>query len=186
MKKTKRIYTPITNIKHMVSILESRGERTMFDYFDAEGNIRKITYRALAARVTAFGSGLYRLGRIKGRRTAIIGETSPFWYVAYLATVMFGGTAIPMDKELAIAEIENFLCRAEADNVVFSPLFAEKFRDVAARHPEIAFIPMAGAADAPYYKSMEEIESIGTGRPHDPSSPTNIPTWRRPERFRTR
>ena len=68
MKKTKRIYTPITNIKHMVSILESRGERTMFDYFDAEGNIRKITYRALAARVTAFGSGLYRLGRIKGRR----------------------------------------------------------------------------------------------------------------------
>lgn len=174
MKKTKRIYTPITNIKHMVSILESRGERTMFDYFDAEGNIRKITYRALAARVTAFGSGLYRLGRIKGKRTAIIGETSPSWYVAYLATVMFGGTAIPMDKELAIAEIENFLCRAEADNVVFSPLFAEKFRDVAARHPEIAFIPMAGAADAPYYKSMEEIESIGTGRPHDPSSPSDM------------
>ena len=174
MKKTKRIYTPITNIKHMVSIFESRGERTMFDYFDADGNIRRITYRALAARVTAFGSGLYRLGRIKGKRTAVIGETSPSWYVAYLATVMFGGTAIPMDKELATAEIENFLCRAEADNVVFSPLFNEKFREMAARHPEIAFIPMAGASDAPYYKSMDEIESIGIGRPHDPSSPADM------------
>ena len=149
MKKTKRIYTPITNIKHLVSIFEGRGERTLFDYFDEGGAVRKITYRALAGRVRAFGSGLYRLGRVKGKRTAIIGETSPTWYIAYLASVMFGGTAIPMDKELAISEIENFLCRAEADNVVFSPLFNEKFREVAARHPEIAFIPMAGAAGAP-------------------------------------
>ena len=164
MKKTKRIYTPITNIKHLVSIFEGRGERTLFDYFDEGGAVRKITYRALAGRVRAFGSGLYRLGRVKGKRTAIIGETSPTWYIAYLASVMFGGTAIPMDKELAISEIENFLCRAEADNVVFSPLFNEKFREVAARHPEIAFIPMAGAADAPYYKSMEEIEAVGAAR----------------------
>ena len=174
MKKTKRIYTPITNIKHMVSIFEGRGERTLFDWFDADGTVRKITYRALAARVRAFGSGMYRLGRVKGKRTAIIGETSPAWYVAYLAAVMFGGTAIPMDKELALAEIENFLCRAEADNVVFSPLFAEKFREVAARHPEIAFIPMAGAADAPYYKSMEEIEAVGAAKPHEPSSPADM------------
>ena len=174
MKKTKRIYTPITNIKHLVSIFEGRGERTLFDYFDEGGAVRKITYRALAGRVRAFGSGLYRLGRVKGKRTAIIGETSPTWYIAYLASVMFGGTAIPMDKELAISEIENFLCRAEADNVVFSPLFNEKFREVAARHPEIAFIPMAGTADAPYYKSMEEIEAVGAGRPHEPSSPSDM------------
>ena len=77
MKKTKRIYTPITNIKHLVSIFEGRGERTLFDYFDEGGAVRKITYRALAGRVRAFGSGLYRLGRVKGKRTAIIGGTSP-------------------------------------------------------------------------------------------------------------
>lgn len=174
MKKTKRIYTPITSIKHMVSVIAGRGERTLFDYFDAEGNIRRMTYRALSERVLAFGSGLYRLGRIKGKRTAIIGETSPSWYVAYLSAVMFCGTAIPMDKELALAEIENFICRAEADNVVFSPLFCEKFRDMAARHPEIAFIPMAGAATVPYFKSMEEIETVGAARPHEPSSPADM------------
>ena len=154
MKKTKRIYTAVTCVKHMVSIFKERGDRTLFDYFDENGEVQKISYGTLAAKVSAFGSGLYRLGKVKGKRTAIIGETSPKWYIAYLASVMFGGTAIPLDKELALSEIENFLCRSKADNIVFSPLFAEKFRDMAARHPEIAFIPMAGdTADAPSIKS---------------------------------
>lgn len=175
MKKTKRIYTAVTCIKHMVSIFRDRGERTLFDYFDENGEIRKISYGALAAKVGAFGSGLYRLGKVKGKRTAVIGETSPKWYIAYLASIMFGGTAIPLDKELALPEIENFLSRSKADSIVFSPLFTEKFRDMAARHPEIAFIPMAGeTADAPYYKSMDEIINIGEQKPHDPSSPADM------------
>ena len=175
MKKTKRIYTAVTCVKHMVSIFKERGDRTLFDYFDENGEVQKISYGTLSAKVSAFGSGLYRLGKVKGKRTAIIGETSPKWYIAYLASVMFGGTAIPLDKELALSEIENFLCRSKADNIVFSPLFAEKFRDMAARHPEIAFIPMAGeTADAPYFKSMEEIIAIGEGKPHDPSSPADM------------
>ena len=37
MKKTKRIYTAVTCVKHMVSIFRDRGERTLFDYFDENG-----------------------------------------------------------------------------------------------------------------------------------------------------
>ena len=57
---------------------------------------------------------------IAGKRVAVIGENSYYWAVTYLAVVMGGGVIIPLDKELAPGEIENFIRESEAEGVVFA------------------------------------------------------------------
>lgn len=165
MKKTERDFTPVQNVKELVRVYASHGDKIVFDYFDRTGNVKTMTYRVFAERIAAFCAGLKACGK-GGARVAIIGETSPKWYIAYLATVCGGGVAIPLDKELALGEIENFLMRSSADAIVFSPLFENKFREMAERHPEIMFIPMSKCASAGIYgPNMNEIISMGDGKP---------------------
>ena len=59
-----------------------------------------------------------------GKRIAVIGDTSPFWISTYLAAVITGGVAVPMDKDLKPEEISAFLAFAEIDAV------AEEIYDV--------------------------------------------------------
>ena len=164
-KKTKQDYTEVQNVKELVRVFASHGERVAFDYFDRTGNVRTMTHITFAEKIGAFCAGLKEIGKA-GARVAVIGETSPKWYIAYLAAICGGGVAIPLDKELALEEIENFLVRSSADVIVFSRLFENKFREMAQRHPEILFIPMSKcAAPGAYGKNMNEIMALGEGKP---------------------
>lgn len=164
MRKTKRKFTRIENLKDQVKVYESHGDKVAFDYFNKAGDVLKMTYSEYAENIRAFAAGLNELGK-KGSRIAIIGETSPFWHIAYHATVCSGGVAVPLDKELAITEIENFLIRSSADVIVFSTAFEEKFREMAVSHPEILFIPIGECVDkGTYGPSMQEIIENGKGK----------------------
>ena len=128
--------------------LANFGDRTAYRYFDKERNIVCVSYAELSARIRRLAAGYDKLG-LAGRRIAIIGETSVEWVCAYVATVAGGGVAIPMDRELDVAEIENFLAFAEADAIVYSASFNEKFQNLAKGHPSVSkLIPIAPAEDA--------------------------------------
>ena len=174
MKKTERRFTKINHIKHLISLMYDKGSKTVFDYFDRDGDIQTISYTALADKIKAFGTGLRRFGLAK-KRVAIIGESSPKWYIAYLATIAYGGIAIPLDKELALSEIENFLKRSGAHVIVFSPLFETKFADMVKRHPEITFIPMESEPEKNMYSNnMDTLIGIGAERPYEPPAPADL------------
>lgn len=164
-KKIERAYTEVTDLRHLMRAFAARGDKIMFDYYDRREQVQRISFAAFVDRVEAFTAGLAALS-LRGKRLAVIGETSPDWYVAYLSAICGGGTAIPLDRELAVAEIENFLVRSGAEAIVFSPTFENKFREMAAKHPEIAFLPMeAPAVSGAYGKAMEEIVALGKGKP---------------------
>ena len=165
MKRTKRDFTPVETVRDLVRVYASHGEKVVFDYFSRNGNVHTMTYSALVGKIEAFCAGLKELGKSEAR-IAVIGETSPKWYIAYLATVCGGGVAIPLDKELAPEEIENFLVRSGAEVFVFSPLFENKFREMAAKHPGILFVPMYKCASPDAYgPNMNEIMEMGEGKP---------------------
>ncbi|MBQ4556301.1 MAG: AMP-binding protein [Clostridia bacterium] len=165
MKKTERKFTPINTLKDQVRVYESHGDKIAFDYFGKTGNVRTMTYTKYANKIRAFCAGLKEIGKA-GARVAIIGETSPKWHIAYHATICGGGVAIPLDKELAIEEIENFLMRSGAKVFVFSNLFEKKFIDMAKAHPEIVFIPMTKCeTEGVYDKNMNDIIALGEGKP---------------------
>lgn len=174
MRKTERVFTPISDFKHLLTLMGAHGDKVLFDYFDREGNVHTLSYGGFEARVLAFLSGLAGENLV-GKRIAVIGETSPAWYTAYFSAIIGGGVAVPLDKELATNEIENFLVRAEADVVVFSLLFENKFRDMAKRHPEIVFLPMEKpTANAPYHAPMDEVIAAGAAHPFVPADARDL------------
>ena len=166
MKKTSRDFTPIKTLKDQVRVYESHGNKVAFDYFGDDGEVYSMTYLEYAKNIRAFSAGLKEMGK-SDARIAIIGETSPFWHITYHAAVCGGGVAIPLDKELALSEIENFLVRASAEVFVFSNTFESKFVDMAKAHPEITFIPMHDCSPdvTAYGPSMEDVIADGRGKP---------------------
>lgn len=150
--KKEPLFEEVGSIQELVEHYRGHGDKVAFDYF-VGSELKEMTYAEFAENIDAFAAGLNAIGKA-GKRIAVIGETSPAWYIAYLATLCTDGVAIPLDKELAIPEIENFLIRSEAEVLVFSNSFEKKFTEIAAKHPEIAFIPMYDSEFAEYSASL--------------------------------
>ena len=161
-KKTERIYNKVESIAGFATNLAKFGDRTAYRYFDKERNVVSMTYAELSAKMLQQAAGYAALG-LAGKRIAIIGETSVEWVCSYVATVAGGGVAIPLDRELEVSEIEGFLEFAEADAIVYSASFNNKFENLAKAHPTVTkLIPMApeeGMEEndrvVPYAKLME-------------------------------
>ena len=165
MKKKKQpLFEEVHSIQELVAHYAGHGERIVFDYFLRGSDVHSMTYAEFAENIRALTGGLAAHGNA-GKRTAIIGETSPFWHTAYLATLCAGGVAIPLDKELALEEIENFLVRSEAEVFIFSRSFEKKFPEMAARHPEITFVPMENSEVEGYGPSLTELIAEGQTLP---------------------
>ncbi|MBI5075769.1 MAG: AMP-binding protein [Nitrospirae bacterium] len=79
-----------------------------------------VTYRELADRVTNLASHLIRSGGRKNDRIAVIAENRPEWSVAYLAILSSGCIVVPLDAQLAPAEVQTLLNDAEAHVVLHS------------------------------------------------------------------
>ena len=142
-KKTERVYTPLESMSHFAKKIASFGDSIAYRYFDKDRNLLSITYKNLSRRIHTVAAGFASVG-LAGKRIAIIGETSVDWICAYVAAVASGGVAVPLDKELDVNELSGFLEFAEADAIVYSATFNEKFKSIAASHPTVSrMIPLA-------------------------------------------
>lgn len=142
-KKTERIYTPVESMRHFATKIADFGERTAFRYFDKERNLCTLSYRDLSAKMLRQAAGFAAMG-LAGKRIAVIGETSVEWVCTYVSAIAAGGVAIPLDRELDVSELEKFLEFAEADAIVYSRSFNEKFSGMALSHPTVQkLIPIA-------------------------------------------
>ena len=142
-KKTPRIYAKLEGLADLLPRLEARGDRILFEYPKGKEFVAlsSADFARMARRVAA---GLHAVG-LGGKRVALIGETSPEWVASYIAIVAGGGVAIPMDKELAISEIEGFLAGVDAEAILYSDTFHDKFENARANHPSLkTFIPFTG------------------------------------------
>lgn len=126
-RKTPRIFTPINSLKELYTNGGNTfGDKVAFRYYAKDGSIDTLTYSQLRHRIERIAAGLDSVG-LAGKRVAVIGESSPDWIATYIAVVSTGGIIIPLDKELLLNEISNFLNRSEADALVFSRSFNKKF-----------------------------------------------------------
>ncbi len=129
-RKTPRLFTPISSFRDLYSKgAQLYGDKILFRYFAKEGNIDTVTYSQFKYKTDRIAAGLDSLG-LAGKRIAILSESSPEWFCTYLAVVSTGGVIIPLDKELVVEEIANFLNRSNADAIVFSRSFNKKIDDV--------------------------------------------------------
>ena len=151
MKKTERIFTPISSFKNLVEQCAEKGNKPAFTYPEGKKYI-SVSYGEFSKIVLQTAAGLSAAG-LAGKRVAVIGETSYQWVSSYLAVVCSGGVIIPMDKELAISEIEGFLAGVEAEAIIYSSSFNDKLKPAMESHPTLKhFIPIEPAADFEHEK----------------------------------
>ena len=141
MKKAPvREYTALQSFKHLISLMSEREKTAYISPVGKE--YVSLSYKDFADMALRATAGFAAVG-LAGKRVAVIGETSPEWVATYIGVVASGGVIIPMDKELAIEEIEGFLAGVEAEAIVYAKSFNEKLAHAIEAHPTLSlFIPM--------------------------------------------
>ena len=146
-KKTERVFTPVSNLKEYLAVLNNHGEKTAYRY-PQNNEYYSITYKEFYEMIISEAAGLSAMG-LAGKRIAVIGETSVEWVSSYLAALAAGGIIIPMDKELDISAIGGLLESVEAETIIFSKTFYSKMTELKATHSTLKkFICMQDTAEA--------------------------------------
>lgn len=164
-KKTVRDFTPVTSMKHFCEKIEKNGESNAFMWYDSQRELHTVSYSELASIIKKESAGFTKLG-LHGKRIAVVGETSHLWVTTYAAAIASGNVVIPLDKELKIEELEGFLEFAEADAIVYSAAFNQKFENAVQNHPTVSkFIPMdisdCSYADNDKVVALDELIKLG-------------------------
>lgn len=140
--KTERICENVKNVAEYCEVISKHGDKIALSYFDKKRVLHDMSYGELSAFVKKIAAGLAELG-LKGKKIAVIGETSPEWIASYIAILASGSVVIPMDKELEIDVIEGFLSWVDADAIIYSEKFKGAFDAAKASHKSLKyFIPM--------------------------------------------
>lgn len=142
-KMTERIFIRSNSIGEYIDALEANyGERVFLAWNEA-GSVKEMTYGEFTNKVRCFSRGLTeKFGKFAGKKIVLIGETSPWWLIAYQAVIASGNVVVPMDKELAAEEVSKFLDVAEASAVIYSATFNKMYEGIAAEKENLLLIPM--------------------------------------------
>lgn len=96
-----------TIISFFLAAAEKYRDNVAFNFFDRSW--KNITYKGLLNCTRVIASHLLQTGIQKGDRIAIVSENRFEWCASYLAILMAGGIAVPIDAQLRREEIRNLL-----------------------------------------------------------------------------
>jgi len=108
-----------------------RGDKVAFKYVGDNKEVVEVTYLEYSENIENMICTLKNKG-FEGKRVAIIGETCPEWLESYFAVISAGAVAIPFDKELLYDQIKGFLDVAQANAIIMSPKYSQKYDDLKA------------------------------------------------------
>lgn len=139
--KTERKYERVSDVVDYCGVLAKHGDRIALSYFDKKRELHDMTYAELAETIKKVAAGLTEVG-LNGKKIAVIGETSYMWITSYVGILASDSVVIPMDKELDIKVIEEFLTWVSADAIIYSEKFGDAFAEVKKTNKALTFIPM--------------------------------------------
>ncbi len=118
-----------------------------------------VTYKRLLEDVNKLGTALYSL-RLKAKRIAIIGKNRYEWVVSYLASLLGGIVAIPLDKDLQYGELENSLIRSKADCIIFDEKLTDQMKELQANN-KTSLTEYVCMSEIEGFKSVNELLKTG-------------------------
>ncbi|MBQ9297961.1 MAG: AMP-binding protein [Clostridia bacterium] len=106
----------ITDLKDMLlKATDKFSNKPAFKVKDENGKIQKISYKQFLEDVKAVGTAMIKAG-LKDKKIAVVGKNSYKWSVAYMASTIVG-VVVPLDKELHIDDIINFINISESEAI---------------------------------------------------------------------
>ena len=135
--------------------------RNAFQLKDSTRNIYGISYKNFKKDVMALGTALIHLG-FSNSRIAVIGKNSYSWAVSYLASVIVG-VVVPIDKELLIDDIANFVNMSDSKVVLCDEKFANLISDNIGKfnNKDLLKINFNSDKDTDSYKSFSALINLG-------------------------
>lgn len=118
-----------------------------------------VTYKRLLEDVNKLGTALYSLG-LKAKRIAIIGKNRYEWVVSYLASLLGGIVAIPLDKDLQYGELENSLIRSKADCIIFDEKLTDQMKELQ-ENDKTSLTEYVCMSEIEGFKSVNELFKMG-------------------------
>ncbi len=142
-KNRENSFERISSIKDFTEkIKKNYTNDIVFKYFDSSKNIVEMTYGEFVEKAEYIEGAFDSLG-LCGKRIAVVGESCPEWVMTYVATLSIGSVIVPLDKELAVSELFNFLAISKADAIVFTKSFCAKFKEnILASDNSMLFFPI--------------------------------------------
>ena len=119
------IYYSVNKYKNNIAFIIKEKENETVKY-------KNISYSEFLDEVNAFGTGLFRLG-LKGKRVGIISKNRYEWVLAYVACLLGGIIAVPLDKGLTDVEIENSILRSKIDCIIFEEKLENVIEEIRAK-----------------------------------------------------
>jgi len=107
-------------LTRFLNAVRDNRDRILFNFY-AE-SWKTMTYGEFFSLCEEIASLLIGHGLEKGDRAAIFLENRPEWCAAYLATLMCGGTAVPIDMQLGHEEVRSFLADSGAKVLLYSSM----------------------------------------------------------------
>lgn len=78
------------------------------------GDGESISYSTMGAKISSLAGKLEAFDIKKGDKVAIIGESSPYWGITFLATVCLGAVAVPILPDFHVDEVLNIIKHSES------------------------------------------------------------------------
>lgn len=107
-----------------------------YKQYDRKGDIVVYTFRQLLEDMNALGSILVNRG-YKGRKFAVIGDTSYQWILSYLAVVNGVGVIVPIDKDLPNDDIAKLMNKSDVEGVFFGRTLEYDIEDILSKCPNV-------------------------------------------------
>ncbi len=132
----------VDNLRHLVrSSAEAFGNKPLYIWKE-DGVEKTVSYQEHYEHMNAFGTALSLYG-LMGRRIAVIGDTHPEWITTFKAVVNAGSVIVPLDRELDVDQIINFMKIAGCTAIVYTKSFNKRLTSREADMPFIKyFIPI--------------------------------------------
>ncbi len=155
-----RIAPRAGDVLDLIDLIGAHGDKVAFRYFVGK-DVLSLTYAEFHTMIHETAAAFDAMG-LKGKRVAVIGDTSPQWICAYVAALAAGCVVVPMDKELEIGEIGKFLNMVEAEAIVYSKSFNEKFIKPISENTTTVryFIPVTPAYDDTFDSKVISFDQV--------------------------
>ncbi len=101
-----------------ISSVEKNRNRLAFHYF--RNRWESLTYEDILFLSNGIASKILKMNPGFQDRIAIVSENRPEWCAAYMAIVMCGCIAVPIDTQLGIDEIKNLILDSESKIVLYT------------------------------------------------------------------
>ncbi len=126
--KPKTIYTYKELVELFEAAVKLHRNRTALRLIRKDDNAEPIAYTYGRVGEMAWqGAGVLRqLGIGAGDRVVLMSENRPEWGISYFAILLAGATAVPLDRELSLAEVVNLARASRAKALVLSRKVVER------------------------------------------------------------